>query len=322
MSLDHEPTPKRAKKHKDRSSRERAKDDEPKFTGKKRKRDSSHGKETSPSKKAHLHLTSHKVTSPATTTVVAPPLDSPFHVQTSSLYLSLSPISQLHPLEGLCAEHLSPLILTYYSPFHGIILSYSNARLSERPLPQATPQPRPVLSRCVDESAASFVWLTAEFLLFQPERGEWIEGYVNLQNEGHVGLVCWNLFNASIGRMRLPSDWTWIPAGGDVSSPSRGDAEDLPDADAPEEERGEGFYRDGAGKRIRGTIRFRVADVVTSFDREKGFLSIEGTMLDNDEEKALLTNGTHPRPGRRIADRNGGLKRHQTSSDTSHSRPA
>jgi hypothetical protein len=45
----------------------------------------------------------------------------------------LAPISQLHSLAGICAEHLSPLILTYYPPFKGVVLSYSNAQLSKHP---------------------------------------------------------------------------------------------------------------------------------------------------------------------------------------------
>ncbi|TVY54832.1 DNA-directed RNA polymerase I subunit rpa43, partial [Lachnellula suecica] len=123
---------------------------------------------------------------------------SPFHLQTSSLFLPLAPVSQKKPLEGLCAEHLSPLILTYYPPLAGVLLSYHNPRLSEKPF--GNDGTEEVLLQNIDEYAVSWAWVTAEFLLFKPEKGAWLEGYVNLANEGHVGIVCWNLFNASIER--------------------------------------------------------------------------------------------------------------------------
>ncbi len=78
---------------------------------------------------------------------------SPFHIQTSSIYLPLAPISQRQPLEGMCAEHLSPLILTYYPPLGGVILSYSNVRISEQPFDDDGDH---ILLQCIDEYAAFF----------------------------------------------------------------------------------------------------------------------------------------------------------------------
>lgn len=208
---------------------------------------------------------------PATKAETEFPEESPFHVQTSSLYLPLAPISQRTPIEGICAEHLSPLILTYYPPFHGVILSYNNPRLSQEAFKNDGPR---VLMKSVDEFAVSWAWVTAEFLLFKPTRGGLLEGYVNLQNEGHLGIVCWNLFNASVERQRLPKDWKWIGNG------------DL-DADGYAEH-GAGYFVDGAGNKIDGIVKFRVKDIESSHDRERGFLSIEGTMLDDKDENELL----------------------------------
>lgn len=212
-----------------------------------------------------------KADGPVTETNADFPEESPFHVQTSSLYLPLAPISQRTPIEGICAEHLSPLILTYYPPFHGVVLSYNNPRLSEEPYKNDGSH---VLMKSIDEYAVSWAWVTAEFLLFKPTRGGWLEGYVNLQNEGHLGIVCWNLFNASIERQRLPKDWKWIGT------------EDL-DGDGYAED-GVGYYVDGAGIKIDGIVKFRVKDIESSHDRERGFLSIEGTMLDDKDENELL----------------------------------
>jgi DNA-directed RNA polymerase I subunit RPA43 len=203
--------------------------------------------------------------------------DSPFHVQTASMYLPLAPISLRQPLEGMCAEHLSPLILTHYPPLNGVILSYSSPRMSGHPYKDDGPD---VLLKCIDDYAATFAWVTAEFLLFKPQRGGWLEGRINLQNEGHLGLVCWNLFNASIERQRLPKDWMWV-GGDDVDNSSD-------NKDGRQAEESIGYYADSLGNKIEGLIRFRVKDIESSHDRERGFVSIEGTMLDEDEERKLL----------------------------------
>jgi len=207
-----------------------------------------------------------------------PPAEiSPFHIQTSSLYLPLAPISQKVPLEGLCAEHLSPLILTYYPPFAGVLLSYSNPRLSEKPFGNDGSS---ALLNNIDEYAASWGWVTADFLLFKPEKKAWLEGYVNLQNDGHLGVVCWNLFNASIERKRLPEDWKWVA----VEDQGGEEVEGMGETYA---ENGIGYWVDGEGKKVEGTVRFRVKEIESNHDRERGFLSIEGTMLDEGTEADL-----------------------------------
>jgi DNA-directed RNA polymerase I subunit RPA43 len=198
----------------------------------------------------------------------------PFQIQTSSFYLPLSPISQRQPLEGICAEHLSPLILTYYPPLGGVVISYHNVRLSEQPFGD---DGNSILFQCIDEYAATFAWVTADFLIFKPRRSGHLEGYVNLQNEDHLGLVCWNLFNASIERHRLPKDWQWVS---NATAELQGDLRHRAD--------GVGYYKDQNGDRIAGLVKFRVKSVESSHDRERGFLSIEGTMLDESDEQELL----------------------------------
>lgn len=231
-------------------------------------------------------------------TTPRPELVSPFHQQTSSFYLPLPPISQKHALQGICAEHVSPLILTYHPPFHGVIISYSNARLSTDP---QTDAPNPAYSRAIDEYAPSFIWLTADFVVFKPSRGSVIEGYVNLQSESTLGLLCLNFFSASIEKKRLPKEWKWIPGGmkapekaklkkaADYASDSDGVAMDKDDAARQTLEDTEGYFQDQEGKKIEGLVHFRVKNVDTSksMDRETGFVSIEGTMLSEDEERQL-----------------------------------
>ena len=253
----------------------------------------------SPTKK---HKSSHRSQCPkAQSRSVVPPREetvSPFYQQTSSFYLPLPPISQKHALQGICAEHISPLILTYYPPFHGVIISYSNARLSTDPQIESS---NPAYARAIDEYAPSFVWLTANFVVFKPLRGSVVEGYVNLQSESTIGLLCLNFFTASIERRRLPTEWKWIPGGMKApekrklkkaakdTSDSGGVEMDEEDAAGQTLEDTEGYFQDQEGKKIEGILHFRVKNVDTSksMDRETGFVSIQGTMLSEDEERRL-----------------------------------
>lgn len=204
---------------------------------------------------------------------------SPFAQQTASLYLPLASIGQKYPLNALCAEHLSPLLLTYYPPLNGVVLAYHNARLSEGPA-GAGPD-GPVLARSINEFAASFVWVTADFVVLRPRKGIWIEGSVNLQNESHLGLVCWNLFSTSIDRKRLPEDWTWVEAGES--------ADDEMVDDAAQNSAAQGHFVDSQGKKVDGLIKFRIRDFDSSprTENDRGFITIEGSLLPEDKEKEL-----------------------------------
>ncbi|RDL38951.1 uncharacterized protein BP5553_03291 [Venustampulla echinocandica] len=274
------------KKNKDRASHdEKKRKREPKEDGiksksKAKKHKSSHAEKEHKSKSKKPESGNMVSQSSATYTEKSCP-GSPFHLQTSTLYLPLAPVSQKFPLEGLCAEHLSPLLLSYYPPLGGVLLSYNNVRFS--PHEFGDDGSKVVALETFDEYPVCWAWVTAEFLLFKPENGIWLEGYVNFQNEGHIGIVCWNMFNASIERKRLPEDWKWVGV------------EDMENGEHTEEVSEKysdwaGYYVDGSGTKIEGVVKFRVKDVDMSHDRDKerGFLSIEGTMLDEDAEHILL----------------------------------
>ena len=237
------------------------------------------------------------------------PEGSPYHTLTSSLYVPLPPIGLQHPLRSLCAEHLSPLILTYYEPFHGVVISYSIPRVSSNPDDiSSTDGRQKVYARSIDEYAAPFVWLTADFLVLKPQKGDLCEGYISIQNESSIGLICWNFFSASIERKRLPREWTWTASdkprkwNEELKKPSMDDdVNDDPPMSITSSNQLEdfeddvGYYVDGNGKRITGTVNFRVKDVDTSgtTSREFDFMSIIGTMLSEDEEKGLRQQEKH-----------------------------
>jgi DNA-directed RNA polymerase I subunit RPA43 len=216
---------------------------------------------------------------------------SPFVKQTSSFYLPLSPIYHAFPVDGLCAEHISPLVLTYHPPLGGVILSYSNPRLSNTPAnapssrdgPDALPT---VLAKSIDEYAFSFIWLTVDFILLRPTPGAVIEGYVSLQNESYLGLVCWNFFNAGVDRKRIPSTWKWIP-NHNANAGSKSSTDWMKGLRNKSDE-SSGYYVDENGNKIEGKVTFTVKDFESapSTERERGFLSIEGTLLSPEEDRA------------------------------------
>lgn len=65
------------------------------------------------------------------------------------------------------------------------------------------------MAQSIAEYAVSYVWLTCEFTVFRPVCGSTLEGFVNLQSESVLGLICYNYFNAAIDREKLPSGWSW-----------------------------------------------------------------------------------------------------------------
>ncbi|OKL58679.1 hypothetical protein UA08_06204 [Talaromyces atroroseus] len=285
---------------------------------------------------------------------------SPFRLINATLYLPLSPISisPTHAQASLVTEHLAPLLLTYYPPFKGIVLAYSNASISSTP-PTTPGQvnaggddnsdiPKPLtLALTANEYGVLYLYLTATFLVFSPQKGQILDGWVNVQSEGFLGAIAYNLFSVGIERKRVPKSWKWIPPGanGDededddtasVSSKNRkkgyvsatsGDEdsgnkkdnkldfnpekelftplpkavtrkpiptdntlEDGQDDDEDEDDPNTtGYFQSVSGHRVRGTIRFRVrdVDVIPGADPDRGFLSIEGTMLTPEEEARL-----------------------------------
>ncbi|OQE35143.1 hypothetical protein PENCOP_c014G06999 [Penicillium coprophilum] len=248
--------------------------------------------------------------------------ESPFTLTTATLYLPLSPISisPTHALASLLAEHLSPLLLTYFPPLKGVILAYSNASISSKPptnlrtSSDLNPQPL-TLAKTADEYGVLYVYLTATFLVFRPKRGQTLEGWVNVQSEGFLGAVVFNLFSVGIERKRLPSNWKWVPPGEDAETPALTDDDSGSDKDTAdfdtekecfkpttlsegeiaiddeeEESSHTGYFQSVSGHRVHGSVRFRVVDVdvIPGSERDRGFLSIEGTMLSVEEEERLL----------------------------------
>ncbi|KAI1294354.1 hypothetical protein F5Y03DRAFT_318542 [Xylaria venustula] len=247
----------------------------------------------------------------------------PFYTQTVSQYLPLHPLGISEPTQGYVNQHLEPLLNHYVPSFGGVLLSYRDPRIGEAPgkgsLTQESGAEDIALLESVNEYAVSFGWLTVEIDIFRPSRGAWLEGLVNIQSGGHVGVVCWGKFNASIESERLPRDWTWVDqhagkgeevAEPDTTSPSES-AQDDTEADQTEVH-STGYWVNGEGSKVTGEtpMSFRIKNYEVGTSGDYGYLSIEGTMLTEEEEaekarqerevqKRKLSRGVAPHRNRR-----------------------
>ncbi|KAK3080636.1 hypothetical protein LTS18_014567, partial [Coniosporium uncinatum] len=240
--------------------------------------------------------TSNATTSDPQTSIAKNGSHGALWTESCSFYLSLSPIALAYPLEGLCAEHLSPLLLTYFRPLRGVVLSYSNPRFgkSSSGTEEGESEDEPVLADTIDQYATSFVWVTADFYLFRPRKGLWLDGHVNLPNESYLGLLLWNLIPVTVKREHLPRDWRWVDGAGRIED-GDGD-EEMVDVDVHVGVNGAGTGKDnlndtnafgcwanGDGEEVTGFVTFRVRDWDTAGAGEGGIISLVGTLLGDEE---------------------------------------
>ncbi|EGZ76004.1 hypothetical protein NEUTE2DRAFT_84984 [Neurospora tetrasperma FGSC 2509] len=217
--------------------------------------------------------------------------DFPFYTQVHSLYVPFYPCGFDKPITNVAAQHLEPL-LNHYSPvLRGVLLRYTNLNLSERPVQASVINPptdkTPALLRSVDEYAVGFAYLTFDAHIFKPARGKWMEGVVQLQSEGHIGVQCWGRFNASIEAKRLPKGWKWVV----------------------EQVHTTGYWVDASGKKVSGKVRFRIKNFDVGLAGDYGYLSLEGTFLNDQDERALQKEERELERKRRSRQNPGGLLR-------------
>ena len=135
-----------------------------------------------------------------------------------------------------------------------------------------------------------------------------------------MGLSLYNFFPASIGRARIPGDWSWHEPGGVLASSKtrkgvkRGKLNDSPEKDSKsvvtdsqdlsqqreneeqgqhdddDTDRGTGFFTDASSQKVTNDIPFRVTDIeiVPGPTRATRSLQLEGTLLSSAAETALI----------------------------------
>ncbi|EFY91160.1 DNA-dependent RNA polymerase I subunit A43 [Metarhizium acridum CQMa 102] len=216
----------------------------------------------------------------------------PFFKQTVSLYEPLYPNGWAQPITSCQYQHLQHLQNKYVPSLRGVLLNYQNVALGPRPGRDgaATDDETPTTVVSQNEYAVGFGWITADVELFVPSRGAWMEGSVNLQTEGHIGVVCYGKFNASVEARRLPPAWKWVSN----ESPEAHGFEETASVITADDHgvvrqiHSTGFWVDGNGDRVKGKVRFRIRNFDAGTSGETSYLSLEGTMLDKDSEKKLV----------------------------------
>lgn len=216
----------------------------------------------------------------------------PFYSQTVSLYEPIYPTGWSQPVTSSEYQHLQHLKNKYVPSLRGVLINYKNVALGENPgrTGAATSDDEPSILKSLNEFAVGFGWITAEVELFVPSRGAWMEGSINLQTEGHIGVVCFGQFNASIEARRLPSAWKWVSN----EDPEAHGMEETASVITTDDHgvvsqiHSTGFWVDGSGKKVKGKIRFRIRNFDVGVSGETSYLSLEGTMLDKEAEKALV----------------------------------
>ncbi|KAG6123647.1 hypothetical protein E4U13_002276 [Claviceps humidiphila] len=216
----------------------------------------------------------------------------PFFKQTVSLYEPIYPNGWAQPVTNAQDHHLQQLQNKYVPSLRGVLLDYSNVSLGPEPgrAGAAADDESPTTLLSKGEYAVGFGWITADVGLFVPSRGAWMEGSVNLQTEGHIGVVCFGKFNASIEASRLPPSWKWVSN----ESPDASGFEETASVITADDHgvvrqiHSTGFWIDGSGTRVKGKVRFRIRNFDAGTSGETSYLSLEGTMLDKAGEKKLI----------------------------------
>ncbi|RCI12398.1 hypothetical protein L249_1126 [Ophiocordyceps polyrhachis-furcata BCC 54312] len=216
----------------------------------------------------------------------------PFFSQTVSLYKPLWPTGWAQPVAEAQHQHLEDLVGKYVPQVRGVLLKYDKVTLGSAPGRRGAAaddeEPTTVVSH--NEYAVGFGWITADVELFVPSRGSWMEGIINLQTEGHIGVVCFEKFNASVEAVRLPPSWKWVSLGSVEAEGFDKTASFMTDDndDAVQKVDSTGFWVDGRGAKVQGKIRFRIRNFDAGTSGGTSYLSLEGTMLDPTQEKELV----------------------------------
>lgn len=213
-------------------------------------------------------------------------LQSPFVSLSASWKVTVPPIAATYTMEGVLATYISPLLLTWHPQLDGILLAYNHAKLHTRP-PQgadADSDEEQPMAQSVDECASPYIWLTLSALVFKPVKGLEMEGFLSLQNESHITLILWNFFTVTISHKRVPRSWKWHDFEYDSYGEPTGQGAMHRDTEQW------GSWYDANGTPIEGFLRFRIRDwdcLPAGVDGDGSFLSIEGSMLTDEEEEDL-----------------------------------
>lgn len=233
----------------------------------------------------------------------------PIWMQQISEYVSIAPAGFRDPLEYATNNYLENRLHNFFREYNGVLLSYKNVTISQYAEGEDSDPEQDFNLWVAPDYAPTFCWLNYDAGLFVPKRGAFMEGVVILEDSEHIGIQCWNLFNAFISARRLPSTWHWSTEpldedyfepeflAGNTNMDDQGNTEEdatpeaIDDSSAKKADSGHdlGHWIDENKQPVRGRIiRFRISN----FDAHSGpfnrtYLAIEGSLLSKAEEQKI-----------------------------------
>lgn len=197
-----------------------------------------------------------------------------FQVVRTEMYVSLAPMYMENPINGIKAQHLDPLIMTYFPKLQGVVLGYMNIQMSKEHYALDTNESPITLSKITDSSPFSFIWIFVDLLIWKPQIGDVLEGHVFIQSASHIGLLVQDTFNATIKYRNIPEDWEFVPSQAD-------EIESEQSQQSHGRFKSYGHWVDGSGTKVEGKLRFTTRLVHTN----GRMVSIEGTLVLPESEK-------------------------------------
>lgn len=200
-----------------------------------------------------------------------------FHTVTARLHVLVAPAYVQAPLDGIRAQHLDAMVMTYFAPARGVVVLYRRLRLG-----LVNRGEDGVVARIPLELPFAFLWVLVELLVWRPLVGDVLEGHVHMQLPLHIGLLVHDTFNASIKKWGIPHEWLFVPL----------QADETQDPDAPVQSLG--HWVDAEGVPVQGKLQFTVRAVHTS----GRVVSVEGTLVQPRDEPEAQPVEVVPEPVR------------------------
>lgn len=209
-------------------------------------------------------------------------LSNCFYVFHTELYVSLAPIHLKDPINGIKAQHLDPMVMSYFPRARGVVLSYLNIKLGHQNESVNAEGEEVTIARIEGSTPFTFMWVLVDLLVWRPLVGDVMEGYVYMQTASHLGLLVHDTFNASIKKASIPHHWEFVPSQED----------EIADEFALLA-KSYGYWADENGNRIDGKLKFFVKRVHLA----SKVLSLEGTLLEPglEQESQPVLHKTHVR---------------------------
>lgn len=181
-----------------------------------------------------------------------------------SLYASIAPIYQQASQDGIMRQHLNNMVMKFNNELGGVVLGYDNLEILGD---QAEESEK--LVKLTADTPFAFTWCHVDIIVWQPQVGDIVEGWIFIQSASHIGLLIHDAFNASIKKNSIPNDWTFIH--------NEDLGENSQDSEDKKKFQSLGHWVDGQGEQLGGKLKFTIRNVYTT----GRMVSLEGTLLSD-----------------------------------------